>query len=79
MKEPTLISAKYIESYKILVCFSDGVSGIADLSDLLWGPIFEPLNDPKIFQSFTLNLELNTISWPNGADVAPESLYSRVA
>lgn len=79
MKEPKLTSAQYIEGYCISVAFSDGTSGTVDLTDLLWGPIFKPLNDLGFFKSFAFNPELNTISWPNGADVAPESLYRRIA
>jgi hypothetical protein len=39
------------------------------------GPVFEPLKDPGCFQRFFL--EGGTVTWPNGADVAPETLYER--
>jgi hypothetical protein len=79
MSEPILVSAEYIGEYKILVSFKDGLSGTVDLSDSLWGPVFEPLKDFSFFKSFSYNPELNTISWPNGADIAPESLYANVS
>ena len=41
------------------------------------GEVFEPLKDPKIFQSFSINDELKTIVWPTGADLAPEFLYQQ--
>ncbi len=41
------------------------------------GEVFEPLKDPKIFQSFSINDELKTIVWPTGADLAPEFLYKQ--
>lgn len=47
-----------------------------DLSDELWGPVFEPLKDPAYFRRFEI-AEYGTIAWPNGADLAPEFLYSR--
>lgn len=79
MKEPIIESALYLEGYQIEVSFTDGIVGVVDLSYLLWGPVFEPLKDINKFKSFVLNQELNTISWPNGADVAPESLYQLIA
>jgi len=38
--------------------------------------VFEPLKDPAYFQRFFI--EAGTIAWPNGADIAPETLHERV-
>ncbi len=40
-----------------------------------WRGVFEPLRDPVFFAKVALDEELGTISWPNGADVAPETLH----
>jgi uncharacterized protein DUF2442 len=40
-----------------------------------WRGVFEPLRDPAYFATVQLDPELGTISWPNGADVAPETLH----
>lgn len=74
---PRLISARYVEAYKIEVSFSDGKCGIIDLENELWGEVFEPLKDLGQFQEFILDPELKTIVWPTGADLAPEFLYQQ--
>jgi len=75
---PKLEKAEYVENYKIFISFRDGKSGTIDLKDELWGEVFEPLKDVNVFRSFLLNSELNTITWANGADLAPEFLYEQV-
>ncbi|TAL68465.1 MAG: DUF2442 domain-containing protein [Bacteroidetes bacterium] len=71
-------NAKYIDNYKIWLEFSDGTSGIADLSEDLWGKIFEPLKDKNYFKNFAVSETMRTISWDNGADLSPEYLYDKV-
>ncbi|MBU1261894.1 DUF2442 domain-containing protein [bacterium] len=68
-------NAKYLSEHKVEVSFNDGRKGIADLSDALRGPVFQPLKDESIFAQLKLDKELDTISWPNGVDIAPEYLY----
>ncbi|MFH1196558.1 MAG: DUF2442 domain-containing protein [bacterium] len=68
-------SAKYLGDYKILCCFSNGEDKIVDLKDKLFGEMFEPLKDKNIFMQFKVDETLKTIIWPNGADLAPYSLY----
>lgn len=68
-------SAKYIKDYELEVLFNNGRKGVADLSDALKGPVFEPLRDKKTFASFWVDEELETVVWPNGADLAPEYIY----
>ena len=75
---PRLIEARYVRDFVIWLRFSDGSQGEVDLAGDLHGPIFEPLQDPAYFRLFTLNPSVHTISWPNGADLAPEFLHERV-
>ncbi len=48
-------------------------------STAMWGEMFEPLRDPEYFQRFEVHADLNTLTWPNGADLAPEYLYRAIA
>ena len=72
-----ITEAKYLEDYKVQVVFNDGKRGVADLSDVLHGPVFDPLKDKKLFAQLHVDKEMDTIAWPNGADLAPESVYFR--
>ena len=68
-------NAEYIGDYKVKVTFNDGRTGVADLSSALKGPVFEALQDKSLFSKFKVDEELETIVWPNGADIAPEYIY----
>ena len=71
-------SAGYVDGYKIQIGFSNGESGIVDLADVLWGPVFEPLKDPRLFAKFTVSDVFRTVCWENNADLAPEFLYGKL-
>jgi len=66
--------AKYVDQYRVWLKFSDGAEGQVDLRNELHGPVFEPLKDLERFKQFTV--EGHTLTWPNGADLAPEHLHS---
>ncbi len=70
-----ITEATYIADYKVQVVFNNGQQGIADLSELLQGGIFAPLQDQNFFAQVRVDEELETLTWPNGADVAPEFVY----
>jgi hypothetical protein len=67
--------ARYIRDYQVELKFNDGKGGVADLRDSLNGPMFEPLQDVNEFAKLKMDHEMQTIVWPNGADLAPEYLY----
>ncbi len=66
---PRLKNAKYLDGYRLWLEFADGTQG----------EIFEPIREPEKFRQFQVHTELNTLTWPNGADFAPEYLYKAVA
>lgn len=72
---PLVFEAEYRGDFTIRLVFSDGVEGTVDFSEWLNGPIFEPLRDQAYFARFFI--DGGTVAWPNGADIAPETLHER--
>ncbi len=72
---PVVVRATYLANHTIRVSFSDGVERDVDFSGWLTGPVFEPLKNLAYFERFFI--EGGTLVWPNGADIAPETLYDR--
>ena len=64
-----VVSAKVIADYRLNLRFEDGVEGVLD---------FEPLRDPAYFAMVRVDPELGTVVWPNGADLDPDVLSSRL-
>ena len=54
--------------------FSNGQAGIVNLADELHGPVFGPLCHRGRFSEAELHPLFHTVTWPNGADLAPEYL-----
>jgi hypothetical protein len=71
-------SVRHLGGHRLMLRFSDGLQGEVDLSDCLSGPIFEPLRDPAFFALARVDTELDTVTWPNGADFSPEYLHECV-
>ena len=67
--------ARYVKDFVVWIRFSDGVEGQVDLRPTLDGEIFKPLKKLEYFKQFKLDEDLMTLTWPNGADFAPEFLY----
>ena len=70
-----ITNARYLEDYKVEVSFNNGRKGIADLAEALKGSMVEPLKNKSLFSCLVVDKELDTIVWPNGADLAPEYIY----
>lgn len=74
--EYDVVEARYVGGYTVWLRFRDGTAGEIDLEPELQGEVFEPLRDQAYFKGFTLDGD--TLAWPNGADIAPETLHEAV-
>ncbi len=76
MRMPQVVRAEYCDACRIRVTFSDGAAGVVDFAPWLTGRVFEPLHDVAVFRQFFI--DGGTVAWPNGADIAPETLHEAV-
>lgn len=75
---PEVSELEVIGAHALRITFDNGVVRDIDfthaLATILSQGVFIPLKDPAFFaQAYIDN---GTVSWPNGADIAPESLYA---
>lgn len=73
-----VVDVRHVRDYVVWLRLEDGSEGEIDLRSSLRGPVFEPLHDIEYFKQVRVDPELGTITWPNGADIAPETLYARL-
>jgi hypothetical protein len=68
-------NANYVKDKVIDLVFSDGMSASVDFQPWIDKfPFFAPLKDNEYFRNF--KLDGWTVVWPNGADIAPETLHA---
>ncbi len=71
---PQVTEARYVSDYRIGLVFNTGLRKTVDFSRWLDGPVFEPLRNRVEFRKFFV--AGGTVCWPNGADIAPETLFA---
>ena len=74
-----VVEARPVGGYRVYIRFDDGVAGEVDLAAVInFEGVFAPLRAPEKFAQVQVAPDLGTICWPNGADIAPETLYDAV-
>jgi hypothetical protein len=74
----------YVEArpeFRLFVRFFDGLEGEVDIKKFLRSKkvrrtVFEPLRDPAMFEM--AYLELGAVTWPNGTDLAPDTMHDEI-
>jgi hypothetical protein len=69
-------SVELAGGYSLKIQFDDQTKKLIDLEPVLHGEIFSPLKDPELFRKVTVDPEIGTLTWPNGADFDPDTLYT---
>jgi len=61
--------------HTLLVRFDDDTEQVIDFRPVLAGELLGPLRDPALFDQVTIDPEVHTLVWPNGADFDPATLH----
>jgi hypothetical protein len=61
--------------YTLRVGFDDGSEQTINLRPILVGRLFGPLQDLAVFNQVRIDPEVQTLTWPNGADFDPATLH----
>jgi len=75
-----ITAVEHLGGHRLRLTFADGFVGEVDLAERLraaTGPMFEPLRRVEYFARVSVDAELGTVVWPNGADLAPEVLHEQ--
>lgn len=74
-----IIEAKVCGPHLLQLAFNDGTRKTVNVRPLLSGTVFETLQAPDFFARAQLDRIAGVVTWPNGADFAPEALHELAA
>ena len=64
-----------IAAYTLRVSFDDGTEQVINFEPVLRGELYGPLRDAELFRRVSIDPEVHTLVWPNGADFDPAVLH----
>ena len=64
-----------VAAYTLRVRFEDETEQTIDFHPMLAGELYGPLRELSLFNEVTIDPEVHTLVWPNGADFDPATLY----
>lgn len=71
-----VVAADVLHGRIVRLRFENGDLRDIDLTPLLTGPAFSAIaTDDELFRQLQVDSEVGTISWPNGADISPTTLF----
>jgi hypothetical protein len=70
-----VVSFEITAPFTLRVAFDDGTSQTIDFGPVLAGEMYGPLRDLGLFNQVSIDPEVHTLVWPNGADFDPATLH----
>lgn len=68
-------SVKNVAPFRLRVGFDDGTEQTIDFRPVLAGELYDPLRALSLFDQVSIDPEVHTLVWPNGADFDPATLH----
>ena len=75
---PDITRATAVRHGVLALTFADGTTDELDVLDRMHGPVFAEARTPEGFARVSVDDETGTVTWPGGADLAADTLYSRI-
>jgi hypothetical protein len=75
---PDITHASAVDHGVLALTFADGLTGEVAVLERMRGPVFDTARTPDGFAQVAVDQESGTVTWPGGADLAPDTLYVRV-
>lgn len=75
---PDMTAATVVRHGVLHLTFSDGLNGEVEVLGRMRGPVFQTARTAEGFAQVVVDRETGTVTWPGGADLAPDTLYQRV-
>lgn len=64
-----------VAPYTLRVQFDDQTEQVINFEPVLFGELYGPLRELTLFNQVTIDPEVQTLVWPNGADFDPATLH----
>ena len=70
-----VVEYRIVAPYVLHVRFDDTTTQTINFQPVLAGELYAPLNDLDLFNRVSIDPEVHTLVWPNGADFDPATLH----
>jgi hypothetical protein len=70
-----VVAFDIVGPYTLRVEFDDRTWQVIDFRPILRGELYGPLRQLKLFNQVSIDSEVGTLVWPNGADFDPATLH----
>ena len=70
-----VIRVKVVTTGILELEFDCGSRRTINLTPVMFGALYSPLQRPEVFNQVAVDSEVGTIFWPNGADFDPDTLF----